>query len=173
LKKFLVVIAVLISALFVLSGFLGAASAGSEPSPFKSTMGKLGSIDNNLAEVERNLGRVLDDPPLDAIIPGWKGPGNQLVAISKHVADLDLRLAAVLDVDQDPRHLIELFEYLTDNILFRLNAIEVEIKDFLSLYSNVIDKMPEAFVDAFYEVFELITQMEDRIFEFMGTTTTG
>jgi hypothetical protein len=173
LKKFLVLTAMVISILFVLGGFLGTASAGFEPSPFRSALGKLGSIDNNLVEVEKNLGRVLADPPLDVIRPGWKGPGNKLVAISHHVSYLDLRLAAVLDTDQDPHHLIEMFEYLTDNILFRLNAIEVEMKDFISLYENKMEKMPEAFVDAFYEAFGLITEMEDRVLEYLGTTTTG
>ena len=167
MKKILIA-SLIVSILIVVSGFSGTASAGVEPSPFKSTLGKVGSIDNNLAEIHRNLNLVLAEPPLNDQTPGWKGPANRLDALAKQLTVVKLRLYEILDAQDPGVPLIELFEYLEEAILYRLDSIEHEMLDFLRVHSNDIERMPEAFLDSFYEVFDLIHDMQDRIFEFIN-----
>jgi hypothetical protein len=142
-------------------------SAGVEPSPFKSTLGELGSIDNNLAGIHRNLHRVLADPPLDDQVPGWRGSSYRLEALGEHLDLLDSRLEASLGASRESPRLLELFEYLEENLLFRLNEIETEFLDFLRVFTNHLTRMPEAYVESLFNAFELIHNMQDRIFEFM------
>ncbi len=172
MKKLLMATAAIISTLIVVSAFSGTVSAGVEPSPFKSTMGKLGSLDNNLAEIQRNLGKVLAVPPPEDQTPGWKGPTNQLEAISHHLGVMDNRLEEILEAQDPGRDLLELFAFLTDTMLYRANVVELEMLDFLRLHSNDIEKMPEVFVDAFYDVLSVIGGIQERIEEFINPPTT-
>jgi hypothetical protein len=166
--KRILITALFVSILIVVSGFSGTASAGVEPSPFKSTFGKLGSIDNNLAGIQRNLNNVLAIPPPDDNTPGWKGSANRLRALANHLAVIDLRLEEILGVQDPGMPLIELFEYLEETMLYRVDEIEKIMLDFLRLHSKDMDRMPEAFVDSFFDVLDIIHDMQVRIFEFIN-----
>jgi hypothetical protein len=167
----MLIAALIMSILIVVSGFSGTASAGVEPSPFKSTFGKLDSIDNNLAEIQRNLNKVLTIPPPDDNTPGWKGAANRLGALANHLAVVDLRLEEILDAQDPGIHMLELFEYLEETMLYRADSIENEMLDFLRLHNNDMDRMPEVFVDSFFDVFDLIHDMQTKIFEFINPPT--
>jgi hypothetical protein len=166
-KKKLIAVAIFMSVLIVVSAFSGTASAGVEPSPFKSTLGNLGSIDNNLIGIHRNLRLVLANPPLDDQVPGWKGPSYRLEALGEHLDLLDSRLEESLGASRESPRILELFEYLEENLLFRLNEMDTEFLDFLRVHSIHLTRMPEAYIESLFNAFELIHSMQDRIFEFM------
>ncbi len=169
--KRILIAALIISILIVVSGFAGTASAGVEPSPFRSTLGKLGSVDNNLVEIQRNLKLVLAEPPLDDQTPGWNGDAFRLGALANHMAVIDSRLVEILEAQDPGLSLLELFEYLEETILYRLDEIENEIQDFLRLHRDNMDRMPKLFVGSFYDVFDIVQDMQERIFEFINPPT--
>jgi hypothetical protein len=168
IMKRLMMVALITSILIVVSGFAGSASAGVEPSPFRSAFGKLGSIDNNLAEVQRNLNLVLAEPPLDDQTPGWKGDANRLRGLANHMAVIDSRLVEILDAQDPGMSLLELYDYLEETILYRADSIEFEMQEFIRIHNDKLDRMPKLFVGSFFDVLDIVQEMQERIFEFIN-----
>ena len=90
--KWMIATTAVIVCLLLMSGAVGPASAGVEPSPFREIPGKLGSVSNNLDSVHTRLEAVLGDPPEDDSDKGLGGMLNRLGAMEDKLEGLNLRL---------------------------------------------------------------------------------
>ena len=88
------IIFILCMVILGLSGIATTASAGTEPSPFRSDANKLDAMKNNLRSIEKRLKDTLPTPP-DPVRPGTANKlgamNNELDAIEKRLEDMHLK----------------------------------------------------------------------------------
>jgi len=85
--------------LLICMSFTGAATAGTEPSPFRPEINKLNAVSHQLASINNRIVRVLSTPPDDQMPrPKVRRAVRRLNAINSKLLRLDGRVESVMDV---------------------------------------------------------------------------
>jgi hypothetical protein len=105
---------------------------------------------------------------MDEQTPGWKGDVNRFRALANRLAVVDTRLKEILEAKDPGITLVELYDYLEETILYRADSIEFEMQEFIRIHNDKFDRMPEAFTGTFFDVFDIVQDMQERIFQFIN-----
>jgi hypothetical protein len=133
LKKSFALYGVVLAVCVLFFGSAHVVSAGVEPSPFQPELNKLHSIELNVAAINKRLANLRDSE----ILPD--GAQGYLEAMANQMDVLDSRLAEVLQVLPSPS-LTNPYDGQVE-VLFALDGIQVDSKDFNILVDKITSRM--------------------------------